>query len=167
MHFRCWVAWLLLFQSARDLSSSSTSSLVLYELVIIYQIFSDELPLSLGCKAWPSQTACQVFWAVLPVQHNWEGQLWATEKMYEVQKGEGGSYCLTLGCPELIQQNIWKCFHIKKSPVELPGWLVDKPSGLWMEMSLLQPTGLNPMGAYRHKSFSETCLNNRIKSVAQ
>lgn len=167
MYFRCWVAWLLLFQSACDFSSSSTFFLVLYELVIIDQIFNDELLLSLGCKALLSRTACRIFCAVLPVQHDWEGQLWATEKMYQVQKGEGGSYYLTLGCPEAIQHNIWTCFHMKKSPVKLPGGLVDKSNGLWMEMNLLQPIGLNPMRAYRHTGYTEIWLNNWIKSVAQ
>lgn len=54
-----------------ELPSYSASIFVLYEQIIIYGVFNDKLLLCLGWSASLSQTACQV----LPVQHNWGGQL--------------------------------------------------------------------------------------------
>lgn len=42
MYFRCRVTWLLPFQNAHEFPSYSTSIFVLYEQVIINQVFNDE-----------------------------------------------------------------------------------------------------------------------------
>lgn len=69
----------------------SASIFVLYEQIIIYEVFNDKPLLSLGWSASLSQTACQALCTALPVQHNWEGQLWSAEKRQWDQKGKGGS----------------------------------------------------------------------------